>query len=77
MPAARIWSKVLRVLLLSGGGMSVMSAVVNIIAAVRLLEPSDEASLGFSRNEVIAWYVPLLLGGLVMLYFGLCRRKDR
>ncbi len=71
------WLRVFRWLLAAAGAMSVMSAVVNIIAAVQLFEPSDEAALGISRREVIWWYMPVLVGGLVMLYYSFrpLRRK--
>lgn len=55
--------------------MAVLSAVVNITAAVQLLEPSDEESIGLSRNFVVAEYSVQLLLGAAMLFFGFRRRK--
>jgi hypothetical protein len=68
-------AKFLRFLLIALGALAVMSAVVNIMAAIELLEPSDETSIGLGRNFVVAEYSVQLLAGLALLYFGFRKRK--
>lgn len=62
--------------LIGVGALTIVSAVVNVIGAYALIEVSDEAQLGFTRNEFIAWYVGPALFGVLMIVFGaLWRRK--
>ncbi len=68
-------AKFLRFLLIALGAMAILSAVVNIMAAIELLEPSDDQSIGLGRNFVVAEYSVQFLGGLVMLYFGFRKKK--
>jgi len=68
-------AKFLRFLLIALGTMAVLSAVVNIMAAIELLEPSDDQSFGLGRNFVVAEYSVQLLAGLAMLYFGFRKKK--
>jgi hypothetical protein len=68
-------AKFLRFLLIALGAMAVLSAVVNIMAAIELLEPSDEGAFGLGRNFVVAEYSVQALAGLAMLYFGFRKKK--
>lgn len=70
-----IGGKIARYFMLSFGATAVISAVVNITAAFQLLEASDEESLGVSRNEIVGTYAALLIGGLLLIWFGLRRKK--
>jgi hypothetical protein len=65
----------LRFMLIALGATAVLSAVVSIMAVVRLLEPSDEESMGLSRNFLLVEYAVQLLAGLAMLFIGFRRRK--
>jgi hypothetical protein len=65
----------LRFLLIGIGATAVLSAVVNLMATIELMEPSDEAVMGMSRNALIASYVIQISVGLTMLYFGFRKRK--
>ena len=75
MPLPPFLAGILRFVLIGLGAMAVLSAVVNIIGAIRLIEPADEEALGLSRNLVVAEYSVQLLLGAAMLYFGFRRRK--
>ena len=68
-------SKVLRFLLVSLGGAVAASGMVNLIAAVVLLEPSDEAALGISRPLMIAGCVTAMLAGAALIYLGMRKKK--
>ena len=62
--------------LIGVGALTVVSAVVNVIGAFALIEVADEAQLGFTRNEFLAWYVgPALFGVLMIVLGALWRRK--
>jgi hypothetical protein len=69
----------LRFALIGVGAMTLTSAVINIIAAVKLIEPSDEASLGVTKGEVVTWFIgPLLFGiALIVLGFWPWKKKPR
>jgi hypothetical protein len=75
MPLDPRLAKLLRFFLVGIGALTVVSAIVEIVAAVRLLEPSDAESLGMSRNFVIGMNSCQGLVGVVLMYFGLRRRK--
>ncbi len=68
--------RLLRLAAVGFGALTIASAVVNIIAAVKLIEPSDEASLGITRNEIIGWYIGPVILGLVLIWLGLRRWKS-
>lgn len=70
-------SGLLRLLLILLGAAAIVSAIVNIIAAVQLLEPSDAEAIGLSRGFVVTEYSVQLLFGAVMLFFGFRRRRPR
>jgi hypothetical protein len=70
-------AKLLRGALIGSGAMLVTSAVVNVIAAVKLIEPSDEATIGLTRGEVIFAFSGSFLVGAAMIYCGLVLRWDR
>jgi hypothetical protein len=65
----------LRIALIVLGALAITSAVVNIIAAVALLEPGDEETLGLSRHWLIARYALQIILGAVMIFIGFRRRK--
>ncbi len=68
-------AKFCRYLAIALGATTMVSAVVNVIGAFQLLEPSDEASLGVSRNEIVVTYGVLFALGAVVLWLGLRRWK--
>lgn len=70
-------TKVIRIGLVGFGASGVVSAIVNIVGAYQLIEPSDEQSLGITRNEIVGWYIVPLLGGGLLIYLGLRRWKAR
>ncbi|MES1166447.1 MAG: hypothetical protein ABUL68_00455 [Pseudomonadota bacterium] len=65
----------IRFLLIAIGTTAVLSAVVEIISAVSLLEPGDEEAMGVSRNFLVVEYGVQLLAGAAMLFFGFRWRK--
>lgn len=68
-------AKATRFLLIGSGVLAVASAVINIIATWRLIEPSDEEALGITRNEFIAWYAVLLVVGVGLIVLGVRLKK--
>jgi hypothetical protein len=76
MPLPPLIAKGLRIALVVLGALAITSAVVNIIAAVELLEPGDEEALGLSRHWLIAQYALQIVLGAVMIFIGLRRRKS-
>lgn len=69
----------LRFAVIGVGAMTLTSAVINIIAAIKLIEPSDEASLGVTKGEVVGWFIgPLFFGiALIVLGFWPWKKKPR
>ena len=76
MPLPPLIAKGLRIVLIVLGALAITSAVVNIIAAVELLEPGDEEALGLSRHWLIAEYSLQIVLGAVMIFIGFRRRKS-
>ena len=76
MPLPPLIVKGLRIVLIVLGALAITSAVVNIIAAVELLEPGDEEALGLSPNWLLAQYAVQIVLGAVMIFFGFHRRKS-
>ncbi len=76
MPLDPLLAKMLRFFLIGIGALTLVTAVVEIIASVKLLEPSDAASLGMSRNFVITMNSLQGAVGIVLIYVGLRRRKS-
>lgn len=74
---SRFLLRLLRVFLVGTGAMTIVMAVVNIVAAVRLIEPSDEASLGITRNEIIGWYAGPVVFGFILVWIGLRSWKTK
>ncbi len=62
--------RVIRYGLIGLGAITIVSAAVNVIGAFALIEVSDEAQLGFTRNEFIAWYIGPALFGLILIVVG-------
>ena len=74
MPPTRRPSGLLRLVLIAAGASTLVSALVNLMAAIRLLEPSDEQVIGLSRGYLlIAYSLQLVLGGL-LIFLG-CRKR--
>ena len=69
------FNKVVRILLIVGGGLSIMSAVANLITTIGLVDFSEEEMLGVSRNFLITEYSLMLVVGAVLLILGLRRKK--
>jgi len=68
--------RVIRYGLIGIGALTILSAAVNGIGAYALIEVSDEVQLGFTRSEIIAWYIgPAVLGVAMILCGALWRRK--
>jgi len=67
----------LRFALIGMGALTLTSAIVNIAAAIKLIEPSDEASLGVTKLEIISWFIGPLLIGLALIVLGFWRWKKR
>ncbi len=68
--------RVIRCGLMLFGGSTLVSAIVNIIAAVKLIDPYAESSLGVTRGQVIGWYIFPAIFGIALIAFGfLWRRK--
>lgn len=53
------------------------SAIVNIIDAMQLIEPSDEAALGVTKLEVVSWFIVPLLSGVALITLGLWPWRKR
>jgi hypothetical protein len=75
MPLDPRLAKLLRFFVVGIGALTLVTAVVEIVASVKLLEPSDAESLGMSRNFVITMNALQGAIGIVLIYFGLRRRK--
>jgi hypothetical protein len=66
------------VLLMSGGAALVLSSALNLVSAWVLLEPSDDAALGFSRGEVWRWFGAGVMAGALMIGWGIrLKRRGR
>jgi hypothetical protein len=68
-------SKFIRLALTGLGVIVLLSGLVNLISAITLLEPSDEASLGISRNLVNVFCITAMLCGIALIYLGLRKKK--
>ena len=69
------FKKFLRFGLIGFGALTVVSAVVNLIAAWQLIEAAEEQSLGITRNEFMLTYGVVLAVGVGLIVAGLCWRK--
>jgi len=69
--------KLLRFALIGAGGSAVVSAVIGIISAYQLIEPSDEQSVGITPGDFVGLYVLMLLVGAAMIFFGLRLRPKK
>ena len=59
--------KLLRFALLGGGVSAVVSAIVGVISAYRLIEPSDAQAFGITPEDFVGFYAVILLAGAAML----------
>jgi hypothetical protein len=48
---------------------------VNIIAAVKLIDPYAESSLGVTRGQVIGWYLVPAIFGIALIAVGFFWRR--
>ena len=69
------FKKFLRFGLIGFGALTVVSAVVNLIAAWQLIEAAEEQSLGITRNEFMLTFGVVLAVGVGLIVAGLCWRK--
>ena len=76
MPLDPRLAKLLRYFLVGIGALTLVTAVIEIVASVKLLEASDAESLGMSRNFVITMNALQGAIGIVLIYVGLRRRKQ-
>lgn len=67
--------RTIRYALIGFGAITLMSAIVNIVGAVELLDAGTEDSLGFSRNEFIGWFIGPGLLGIVLVVVGFMWRR--
>jgi hypothetical protein len=67
--------RVIRYGLMFVGGSMLVSAVVNIIAAVKLIDPYAEESIGVTRGQVIGWYIFPAIFGIALIAFGFFWRR--
>lgn len=61
--------------LMGSGALTLISGIVNIIAARQLIDEAEAASLGVSRNEFTVTYAGFIVVGAVMIFFGCRLRK--
>jgi len=72
------WTKkLLRYALIVGGGSALMSAIIGIISAYQLIEPSDEQALGITPRDFAITYAVMAMVGLVMFFFGVRLKPKR
>ena len=62
--------RVIRYGLMFVGGSMLVSAIVNVVAAVKLIDPYAESSLGVTRGQVIGWYIFPAVFGIALIAFG-------
>jgi hypothetical protein len=62
--------KLLRLGLVGLGALTVISALVNMVAAWQLIEAAEEQSLGITRNEFVGTYGVILLVGTAIIVVG-------
>jgi|GEM_PF-2259313 len=68
--------KALRLGLIGAGSIAIVSAVVNIFTTWKLMEPTDEESLGITRNEITLWFAALIVIGVALIYLGVRQKKS-
>jgi hypothetical protein len=69
--------KFLRFALVGGGASAVISAIVGVISAYQLIEPSDEQAVGITPGDFVGFYAVMLLAGAGMIFFGLRLRQKK
>ena len=69
--------RILRYFLIGFGAITLISAVVNIMGAVALVDSTTEESLGVTQREVILWFVGPALLGLALIVFGFFWRRKK
>jgi hypothetical protein len=62
--------KLLRLGIVGLGALTVISALVNMVAAWQLIEAAEEQSLGITRNEFVGTYGVILLVGTAIIVVG-------
>ena len=72
------WTKrFLRFALIGAGASAVISAIVGIVSAYQLIEPSDEQAVGITPGDFVGFYALMILGGLAMIFVGLKLRRKK
>ncbi len=69
------FAKLLRFGLTGLGTLTVVSALVNIIATWQLIDAAEEQSIGITRGEFVGTYAVIFFVGAAMIFFGLRGRK--
>ncbi len=69
--------RILRYFMIGFGAITLVSAVVNIIGAVQLIDATAEESLGVTQREVILWFVGPGVLGLALMVFGFVWRRKK
>ncbi len=67
--------KLLRYALIGGGAAAGISAVVGVISAYQLIEPSDEQAVGITPGDFVGFYAVMALLGAAMIFGGLRLKK--
>ena len=67
--------KFLRFGLTGVGATTAISAIMSIVSVYKLVEPSDEQTVGLTPGDFVGFYAVLLAGGLGLMFLGLRRWK--
>ena len=62
--------KLLRLGLIGGGASSIVSAIVGVVSAFQLIEPSDAEAVGITPWDFVGFYAVIFLLGAGMIYGG-------
>jgi hypothetical protein len=60
----------LRYALIAGGASAVISAVIGVISAYQLIEPSDQQAVGIGPGDFVGFYAVMFVLGGAMIYAG-------
>jgi integral membrane sensor domain MASE1 len=72
------WSKrFLRFALIGVGGSAILSAVIGVISAYQLVEPSDEQAVGITPRDFLISYAVMAAVGGVMIFLGWRLRRKK
>ena len=62
-------------MLVGSGATMVVSAIVGVVSAYMLIEPSDEQAVGITPGDFVGYYAVMILIGAGMIFFGLRKKK--